>query len=846
MTHMNSLLCSLLLFLFTLSAQATTRTVTSVLDNGTAGTLRTVLSASANGDIIQFNITGASPHVISLASVIAITQSNLTLDATTQSDYTCGNPTVVIDLASPYPSTFTVQGTGNIIKGISFRNLLFAFNGGGSHQVLGCWFNLNDTGAAISGNNIGASLMTFTNSTGNTIGGTACGTRNVFSMGGATYTYQGAIRVNSGCNNTIFRGNYFGTDKTAMTLLNQNSDHILWITNSTGVTIDQNVICGAQPVGAIGGFGIYTDGASANGLTITNNKIGVRSDGTDGGATWGNAYGGAAVESTTCNSFTFNNNIVCRNGLVAGADIQKCGLYLKSSCATVNIKNNFVGITPTYQLAGNYFTGIFVNGTCSNVTIDNNYIGNNGYTLGNGDESHGLSLEQSCTNVSITNNYIGTNAASADLGNGCSGITISGGSNYTITGNIVSFNKGKRSTIPNAGIVFTATTDVVVQGNTLGGGLIAGVGPAGQNNQGNNLDGGAGLFISGASARFRIGGMSAGQQNKISYNRGNGIEVQNGDYIEMRWNSLFCNGAKAIDLNYGTAAAANNNFGNGTVSITTPASVPPSGLSGTRPANSIMDVFGTGSCASSSSCIVQSEYRYTNTYVPATSGVAGTTWSYVNGSTMYNDLSAQATGSGGDCNLTYCRTSEFAPCIDNVLPVTLVRFDVTREGETAVLNWQTAQEKNASHFVIERSSDGQHFTPIGSVSATGTETSGQQYHYTDEEAMKGTSYYRLREEDLDGQLSYSEIRVLFVEEPVSFYTSPNPNNGNFNVHLSGLAAAVTLQVHDLLGNLVYTQRLILTSQQATIPVTLSGQHIGMYVVSVTDGQTRHVSKVTVE
>jgi len=135
--------------------------------------------------------------------------------------------------------------------------------------------------------------------------------------------------------------------------------------------------------------------------------------------------------------------------------------------------------------------------------------------------------------------------------------------------------------------------------------------------------------------------------------------------------------------------------------------------------------------------------------------------------------------------------------------------------------------------------------PIGSIAATGTATSGQHYTFTDEEALTGTSYYRLREEDVDGQLAYSEIRVVFVEEQVSFSINPNPNNGNFEVHLSGIAEA-TLAVHDLLGNIVYTQSLVLTLQQATIPVVLSGQHKGMYVVSVTDGQTRHVSKVTVE
>jgi len=843
MNYLTNLLCGMLFFLFSFSTLAATRTVTSNADNG-AGSFRNALLASANGDIIRFAIPGSGPHLIALASVIGITQSNLTIDATTQTGYTCGNPAVIIDLSAPWPCTFNVQGTGNTIKGISFRNVLFTFNGGGSHTLQGCWFNLNNNGTAVSGNNMGNSLMTFTNSTGNTIGGTACGTRNVFSMGGATYTSAGAIRLNTGCNNNSFIGNYFGTDKTGMTsMLNQNSDHILWITNSTGITLDQNVICGARPAGPIGGFGIYTDGTTVNGLTITNNKIGVRSDGTDGGTTWGNAYGGTAVESATCNNFTFNGNIVCHNGLVAGADIQKCGLYVSSACATVNMRNNFVGVTPSFQLAGNYFTGIFINGTCSAVTIDNNVIGGNGYTLSGGDESHGLSLEQACTNVSITNNYIGTNAAGDDLGNYCSGITISGGSNYTLTGNVIGFNKGKRSTIPNACIVFTSTTDVIIQGNTLGG--FTAVGPAGQKNQGANMDGGAGIFISGTSSRFRIGGMNAGQQNVISYNRSSGIEVQNGDYIEMRWNSMFCNGLKAIDLNYGTALSANNNFGRTGLTISTPVSTIPNGLMGTRPANSIIDIFGTGSCATSTTCIAQSEYRYTGTYTPATSGVAGTTWSFNYGAAMYNDLSALATGSGTDCNLGYCRTSEFSPCFDNVLPVTLVSFDVVWNGRSSDLRWKTALEVNASRFLIEKSQDGEHFVTIGALATTGSETMGQTYRYQDEEVSPGTSYYRLREEDIDGQFFYSEIKAVHRNTEASLFIHPNPNHGDFTVTLTGQTSAVHVQVHNALGALLY-ETSHPASKEINFPISLTGQHPGLYIVSVMNEKTTWSSKIVVE
>lgn len=690
--------------LFFLKANSSTITVTNTNDSG-AGSFRNAIASSSNGDVINFNITtGSAPYIITLtSSAISFNKNNLTIDGTTQTGYSCGTPAIILDLGGVWPAGFTVQGTGNTIKGISFRNVYFTFDGGGSHYLYGCWFNLNNNGSAVSGNNMDQNLMRFINgTTGNVIGGPACDTRNVFSIGGSTDTWQGVIRVNTGCNNNTFRGNYFGTDKSGMTLLNQVADHIIYISGSTSITLDQNVIAGANPSGASGGAGVYCDGTSVTGLTITGNYIGVRSDGTDGGSSWGNAYGGVAILAGTCNNFTFNNNVTCRNGLVSGSDIKKCGLYTSATGTTLTIKNNYVGVTPTYQKAGNYFAGIFINGVSSSVTINNNIIGDNGSTLTDNDQSHGLSLEQPCTTVSITNNYVGATPTGADIGNYCSGITVSGGSGYTITGNYIGFNKGMRTGIPNAGIVFTSTTDVVIQGNTIGGWSATGL-PAGQKNGAVELTGGMGIFISGSSARFRIGGMNTGEQNVIAYNRSNGIAIQTADYIEMRWNKLYCNGLKGIELHYGTATQGNSGFGNGTVSITRPVPTLPTSLSGSRPTNSIVDVFGTNSCASSSSCIAQGEYRYqTGTYTPSASGVAGTSWSYNNGSAMYDDLSALATGGGTDCNSGYCRTSEFSPCVDNQLPITLVFFDAVAKGNTVELLWQTSEEKNSDIFEIER------------------------------------------------------------------------------------------------------------------------------------------------
>jgi hypothetical protein len=271
----------------------------------------------------------------------------------------------------------------------------------------------------------------------------------------------------------------------------------------------------------------------------------------------------------------------------------------------------------------------------------------------------------------------------------------------------------------------------------------------------------------------------------------------------------------------------------------------PSTLAGLRPVNSIVDVFGTNSCASSASCIAQGESRFTGTYVPATSGVAGTAWTYNNGGPMYNDISALATGGSSDCNAGYCRTSEFSPCIDNVLPVTMLSFEAQVEQEDVVLDWETAQEKNAYRFVVERSEDGVHFMAIGFVATTGSETVGQAYTYRDQNSLRGISYYRLRQEDLDGQYFYTEIKAVAKNTGASFYVSPNPNKGTFELHWDGFERAVRLQLHDIVGRLVYDQ-VIPAHTPSVYAVSLQGQHQGMYIVTMTDERSVLSLKMIVE
>ena len=114
------------------------------------------------------------------------------------------------------------------------------------------------------------------------------------------------------------------------------------------------------------------------------------------------------------------------------------------------------------------------------------------------------------------------------------------------------------------------------------------------------------------------------------------------------------------------------------------------------------------------------------------------------------------------------------------LPVSLKSFTAKLENKKPVLNWVSAKEENFSHYVLERSADGNNFSDAAVIFANGNSTIESKYGFTDNAVSainKGMLYYRLRMVDMDGKAKFSETRLLRLNDetkPVSIQAYPNP------------------------------------------------------------------------
>jgi hypothetical protein len=109
----------------------------------------------------------------------------------------------------------------------------------------------------------------------------------------------------------------------------------------------------------------------------------------------------------------------------------------------------------------------------------------------------------------------------------------------------------------------------------------------------------------------------------------------------------------------------------------------------------------------------------------------------------------------------------------SVLPVTLLHFNAEEATGGVKLTWSTAMEVNNDHFTLERSSDGLHYTLIGTVPGKGDNNQPVDYSFTDPSPEQGSNYYRLTQFDRDGRSKILGTKMVNVQE-IALRVGPNP------------------------------------------------------------------------
>ncbi len=181
-------------------------------------------------------------------------------------------------------------------------------------------------------------------------------------------------------------------------------------------------------------------------------------------------------------------------------------------------------------------------------------------------------------------------------------------------------------------------------------------------------------------------------------------------------------------------------------------------------------------------------------------------------------------------------TNIFPPT--STLPITLISFTATKQSNDALVQWSTETELNSNYVDVQRSSDATNFATIGSVPASGNSNTAQNYHYTDLlNGLSGTIYYRLKEVDIDGNVTYSKIIPLKIDGgtlSANFSAYPNPFVSNIKIiATSDKAIDATILVSNINGQKVISQKFSLQEGQNVLVVPdLNMLQPGVYIAQL--------------
>ncbi|MDQ1088351.1 FAD-dependent oxidoreductase [Siphonobacter sp. SORGH_AS_1065] len=186
------------------------------------------------------------------------------------------------------------------------------------------------------------------------------------------------------------------------------------------------------------------------------------------------------------------------------------------------------------------------------------------------------------------------------------------------------------------------------------------------------------------------------------------------------------------------------------------------------------------------------------------------------------------------------------------LPLRWIYFNAQLDPEGILLKWATSYERNTQKFFIQYSFDSLDFETVDIVNASGNSIMKQEYSYLDKKTAwynKKVIYYRLKQVDMDGKFTYSNIISInpaIDNEVISIKAYPNPFNDNISIELSHAPTSlddnnVTLYTQD--GRQVYHKKI----NEITLPAIsindLSTLRPGYYLMNVIINQRRYTLKM---
>ena len=219
-----------------------------------------------------------------------------------------------------------------------------------------------------------------------------------------------------------------------------------------------------------------------------------------------------------------------------------------------------------------------------------------------------------------------------------------------------------------------------------------------------------------------------------------------------------------------------------------------------------------------------------NSLIPITcsNGAGGTVQATATGLTGGTRIYVAIDGySGSNCSYSINATNAYP------LPVKLKHFAAWKDGSRNKLKWISLTEENNSYYEVQRSEDGKNYSEIGRIAGDRLSTSEKEYIFFDD-YPPALCYYRLKQVDLDGKYSFSNVVEVRRNELLSFNLFPVViSSGELNLKIQSQAEGKALYtIYSYGGALIKKGWLSLNKGINISPVDISPLAGGSYIIEI--------------
>ena len=440
---------------------------------GSTAAAANVVSGNSGAGANGINITGPG-------TADNLVQGNLVgVDITGKTAIANGGSGIFITSASGNTVGGSAAGVGNVVSGNTGSGIALFGSGTTGNLVEGNYVGTNATGTAAIAN-VSVGVIVFDGASGNTIGGSTSGARNLISGNQS----QGVLVFDGGTATTgnVIEGNLIGTDVTGTSAIGNTGQGINVGDGASSNTIGGTISGARNVVSGNNGDGIAIDNSGTSQNVVEGNYIGTD---INGSVALGNTGVGVSISDSASNSTIGGTTSAAANIISGNAND---GIDIDGSGTSANVvAGNLVGTDVTgTQPVGNGADGLQIYSGATGTTVGGTAQGSGNVISSNA--SSGIEIQGVGTQGTvIQGNWVGTDSSgTADLGNGVYGIEVDNGATQSIIGrmpddisppgtpdqpdpaaNVIAFNG---TAIPNgAGVVIVGdnTTGNDIRANSI-------------------------------------------------------------------------------------------------------------------------------------------------------------------------------------------------------------------------------------------------------------------------------------------------------------------------------------------------------------------------------------------